>query len=231
MAIVKKYKYNWDNAHYVAGNHKMVLDIQRTARKNMTAFQKKVTELIGSKQFIVSQANVSQARSDLEKKFKYYRLSLYTFSMASLMEVMLSGNYREENISDIRQDIGKLTEEYHVLFEKSVSYLKDMSSSSLETNVLKGVGAVGKAFGGFLGSIPLIKETAAESFLKDGGNFLEKNANGMEAEAAVALETLGDPGTEVFMNKMRDMIRIYNHTEDICFDHERIYLVGEKATA
>ena len=38
MNIIKNYKHNWDNEHYIASNHKMVLDIQRTARKNMNSY-------------------------------------------------------------------------------------------------------------------------------------------------------------------------------------------------
>ena len=44
MDIVRKFKMSWDNEHYVASNHKMVLDIQRTARKNMLGYQKKITD-------------------------------------------------------------------------------------------------------------------------------------------------------------------------------------------
>lgn len=33
-SIITKYKYNWDNQHFVESNHKLVLDIQRTARNN-----------------------------------------------------------------------------------------------------------------------------------------------------------------------------------------------------
>lgn len=75
MNIVKKYKLNWDNEHFVASNHKLALDIQRTARKNMNAYQKKVNEVIKAKQFIVAQNKVNSTLVDLEKKFKYYRLS------------------------------------------------------------------------------------------------------------------------------------------------------------
>lgn len=63
MGIVRKYKMNWDNEHYVASNHKMVLDIQRTARKNMLGYQKKITEIIGKKQLIVAQTNVKHHSS------------------------------------------------------------------------------------------------------------------------------------------------------------------------
>lgn len=37
---------------------------------------------------------------------------------------------------------------------------------------------------------------------------------------------ISNPGTAVFVDKMTDMIQIYNHTEQICFDEKRIYLIG-----
>ena len=36
---------------------------------------------------------------------------------------------------------------------------------------------------------------------------------------------LSNPGTGIFMDKMRDMIQIYNHTSEICFDDKKIYLI------
>lgn len=95
MSIIKKYKDNWDNERFVSGNHNQVLTYQNRARKNMLGYQKKIVESIGKKPHIVTQAGVKQAFASLEKEFKYYRLSLYTFSLSSLMEVMLSGNFKE----------------------------------------------------------------------------------------------------------------------------------------
>lgn len=99
MSIIKKYKDNWDNEHFVSGNHNQVLTYQNRARKNMLGYQKKIAESIGKKPHIVTQAGVKQAFTSVEKEFKYYRLSLYTFSLSSLMEVMLSGNFKESYIS------------------------------------------------------------------------------------------------------------------------------------
>ena len=33
MNLIKNYKFNWDNQQFISSNHKLVLDIQRTARK------------------------------------------------------------------------------------------------------------------------------------------------------------------------------------------------------
>lgn len=38
--------------------------------------------------------------------------------------------------------------------------------------------------------------------------------------------TLHNPRTGIFIDKMQDMIRIYNHTDRICFDDKKVYLIA-----
>lgn len=224
--MITTYKHNWNNEHFIASNHKMVLDIQRTARKNMLSYKKKVAELLDSKKMIVAQAKVKSILSDLQKKFKYYRLSLYTFSMASLIEIMLSGNFKEAYISDIKTEIKKISLEYRDLFTKCSMYLEKMASGSVEANVMKGIGVASKAVGKFIGSIPVVKEGQVDEFLQDGGAHLKENAQDMQKNILESFATLHNPGTGVFMEKMEDMIQIYNHTDRICFDDKKIYLIA-----
>lgn len=224
--MITTYKHNWNNEHFIASNHKMVLDIQRTARKNMLSYKKKVAELLDSKKMIVAQAKVKSTLSDLQKKFKYYRLSLYTFSMASLIEIMLSGNFKEAYISDIKTEIKKFSLEYRDLFTECSMYLEKMASGSVEANVMKGIGVASKAVGKFIGSIPVVKEGQVDEFLQDGGAHLKENAQDMQKNILESFATLHNPGTGVFMEKMEDMIQIYNHTDKICFDDKKIYLIA-----
>ena len=224
--MITTYKHNWNNEHFIASNHKMVLDIQRTARKNMLSYKKKVAELLDSKKLIVAQAKVKSTLSDLQKKFKYYRLSLYTFSMASLIEIMLSGNFKEAYISEIKTEIKKFSLEYRDLFTECSMYLEKMASGSVEANVMKGIGVASKAVGKFIGSIPVVKEKQVDEFLQDGGAHLKENAQDMQKNILESLATLHNPGTGVFMEKMEDMIQIYNHTDRICFDDKNIYLIA-----
>ena len=139
MSIIKKYKDNWDNERFVSGNHNQVLTYQNRARKNMLGYQKKIVESIGKKPHIVTQAGVKQAFASLEKEFKYYRLSLYTFSLSSLMEVMLSGNFKESYISGIRDELQQMSDAYRDLFEESSHYLEKLSNSAVDANVMKGI--------------------------------------------------------------------------------------------
>lgn len=224
--LINNYKHNWDNEIYVRNSHKMVMDIKRTARSNMLASQKRVAELVASKKLVVGQGQVKSTLSEMEKRFKYYKLALYTYSLASMMEIMLGGNYKEEYITGIKDEIIKLSGNYRELFEKSSLYLEKLGGSAVEANVLKGIGTAGKAVGKFIGSIPLVKEGPVDEFLQVGGANLKKNAIGMEKQAVHQFAALNNSGTHIFVNKMEDMIQIYNHTERICFDDKQIYLVA-----
>lgn len=226
MSITKKYKDNWDNERFVSGNHNQVLTYQNRARKNMLGYQKKIAESIGEKQRVVTQASVKQSFSSLEKKFKYYRLSLYTFSLSSLMEIMLSGNFKESYISGIRDELQQMSDAYRDLFEESSHYLEKLSDSAVEANVLKGVGTAGNAVGKFIGSIPLVKEGSVDELLQDGGTHLKKKALNMEKDAVHRFSSIGNPGTRMFVEKMDEMIQIYNYTKQICFDDKKIYLLS-----
>lgn len=226
MSIITKYKFNWDNEHFVTSNHKLVLDIQRTARKNMNSYAKNVSGVLESKKFLIAHTKVNATFNDLVKKFKYYRLALYTFSLASLMEIMLSGNFKEENISGIRDEISLMSQSYRELFSKSSNYLEKMGNSTVEANMLKGIGSAGKAVGKFIGNIPLIKEGSVDEFLQDGGSKLKSSAIKMEEKAVKEFAIMGNPKTGVLIKKMEDMIQIYNHTEKIYFDEKVIYLVA-----
>ena len=213
MSIIKKYKDNWDNERFVSGNHNQVLTYQNRARKNMLGYQKKIVESIGKKQHIVTQASVKQSFASLEKEFKYYRLSLYTFSLSSLMEVMLSGNFKESYISGIRDELQQMSDAYRDLFEESSHYLEKLSNSAVDANVMKGIGTAGNAVGKFIGSIPLVKEGPVDEFLQDSGTHLKKSALDMEKDAVHRFASIGNPGTRMFMEKMDEMIQIYNRTE------------------
>lgn len=227
--IISKYKFNWDNEHYVASNHKMVLDIQRTALKNIRSYQKQVAALLEKKQYLVAQNNVESTFADMQKKFKYYRMALYTYSLASLLEIMLGGNFKEEYICTVKTEIEEFAMDYRSFFEKASIHLEQLGNGAIDTKLLKGLGTAGQAVGKFIGAVPGVRRGPVDELLQESGARLTGRATGLEEKAVHEFAILGNPGTSILTERMKDMVQIYNHTEHICFDRERIYLVGEPA--
>ena len=223
--MINKYKHNWDNERYIASNHKMVCDIQRTARKNMIAYQKQVAEELKSNPFLVMSTMVESTLKELVKKFKYYRLSLFIFSLASLNEIMLSGNFKEENIKASIEEINKNAEIYKNLFSDCSKYLEKLSNDSVKTNLLKGAGVASNAVGKLMGVIPLVKDTKADKALIEMGESMSGDAKEISKEIVQSFEEVRESGEKGIVNKLVDMNRIYNHTKEICFDKDNLYLL------
>ena len=232
--IISKYKLNWDNEHYVASNHKMVLDIQRTALKNMRSYQKQVSALLEKKQLLAAQNNVESTFADMQKKFKYYRMALYTYSLASLLEIMLGGNFQEEYISAVKADIEQHATDYRSFFEKASMRLEQLGNCAIEAKFLNGFGKASQSAGRLIRSIPGIRNDSvekirhsADEFLQGKGDHLVNRANVLKEKAVQEFAPLGESCTSIFTERMHDLIQVYNHTERICFDRNRIYLVGK----
>ena len=117
--------------------------------------------------------------------------------------------------------------DYRELFAKCSDRLEKMAGASIEKNLLKGLGFTGKAVGKFIGSIPVIKNGQVDEFLQESGEKLTENADNKESETVHSFSEISDPAIRVFTKKMEDIARIYNHTSEICFDEDKIYLMAE----
>ena len=224
--LIRNYKSNWNNEHFVSSNHKLVIDIKRTALKNMNSYQKNTKAVISKTDFMKFQGKIKSISGDLKKKFQYYRLSMYIYSLASFLEIMLSGNFKEEYIIGIKHEVEEYTEEYRCIFNEASKYLENLGREAIDADFLGRIGTAGKMLGNLIGTIPVVKEGPIDEFLQDNGRQIKKMADHMKSEAVHDFASLGNPQTNVLIEKMQDMVEIYNHTESICFDRENIYLIG-----
>lgn len=223
-STLQELKFNLGSDVFIQGHYELALAVKRTAEKNLQAYQKEATN-IKAKGIVVANANVNAAIKDMLKKFKYYRMSLYLFSMASFIEIVLLGNYREEHILKVKNDIEERSMRYRQIFDACSMYIEKIAGKAVEANVLKGIGNAGKALGGLIGSVPRIKEGPVDEWLTGGGEALKKNAQNIKGDMVHALSLVSDPQTGMFTEKMDVLNQIYNHTSKICFDQDRIYLI------
>ena len=224
--ILKKYKLGWDNEHFTASNHKLVLDIQRTARKNILVYQKQVAEIINSKKWFVSQSKVDDSLKDLLRKFRFYRLSIYGFALSALVEILLSGDFKEENILCAKEEIQEYSLGYRELYSAGSLFLEKLGNASIKANVMKGIGIAGKATGKFIEKIPVIKDGSVDEFLQGSGEQLQKQSEDLKKITIEEFAEISDPKTSIFTEQMEQLIQIYGRTQEICFDHTHIHLVA-----
>lgn len=106
-------------------------------------------------------------------------------------------------------------------------YLEKLSDAAFEKQILKGIGSASRTVGKLIGNIPVVKNGPVDEFLQDKGIRLRQSADSMEKDIVEAFAEISNPETSVFLEKMQDMIRIYNHTKEIYFDQKQIYLITD----
>lgn len=208
FGILAQYKFNWDNGHYTAISHKMVLDIKRTSLKNVRAYQKIVTGEIEKQLLFALRNDVDSALANLMNQFKYYRMSIFVCAFSSLAEIMLGGNFKEEYIAAVGAEIEELAADYCGFFEKASQRLEKLSSDALDTTILKGIGRAGKSVGKFFGNIPGIRNTSVDKFLQESGDGLVDKASVIEEKAVRRFADLGNPCTSHIAELMQNMTAI-----------------------
>ena len=221
---IREFKYNWQDKQYLANNHKHVMDIKRTAKKNMNFYKKQITDDILKNNIVVINQTMNSLLTELEKKFKYYRLSLYIYSYASYLEIMLLGNYQEDYLLTKKEELEALDNEYANNFDIALKFIQKNANKSLEGNLLKGIGTAGKAIGTLSEKVPLMKEKKVNEWFDEKGTNLSKSGDNIKNEFIKKFEEISESNTKTFINKVDDFNCIYNKTKGIYFDGKNIYL-------
>lgn len=226
MSTMREYKHNWNNEKYNQNHAMQALDIKRKAAQNIRFYKKQIADIQDESHILVGNSIIDSVNNRLQAALRYYRLSLYTYSLASFMEILLLGNYQEKNISEVKGTIENYSLEYREVFTSCSSYLGSIAKGSIEKTAVKGLGVVENTLGNFIGSIPLIKEGQVDEWLLKTASSHKEFAGEMEKGVLEQLASVSNPGTSVFVDKLDEMIRIYNHTEQIYCDDKKIYLVA-----
>ena len=225
MTIINKSKFNWENEKFITNNHKLVLDIQRTARKNANVYYKKIQDKVDNSQYTYTQYKLKNDMNALLKEFRYYRLATYTLALSSLLEIMLSGDFKKDNISCIKNELAQASLKYRDIYTKASTCLESMSKNSIETNVLKGLGEATSFFGKMIESIPIINQGPVDEMLVEQGASMKKSAHNWEGEIIEDFSKISNPQVKVFMDQMDTISHLYNDTKGICFDNENVYFL------
>ncbi len=218
---INDFRFNLEDEKYLVNNHKQVMDIKRTANKNMLFYKKQINDDLSKDKIFTTSTSMNSIIEDIQKKFRYYRLSLYIYSFSTLMEILLLGNYKSDYLLNKKNELDELDNEYSKEFDKALDYVKKNANKSLEGNVLSGLGSAGKAIGNLAEKV---KIKNVDNWLNEKGDSLKKSAQNIKDDFATKFDDIKESNSKLFINQIEKVDCIYNKTKEIYFDKENIYL-------
>ena len=222
--IITEYKYNWQDEQYVNNSHMQVMDIKRTAMKNIGFYQKQISEDLKKSGFVMTNKTINTNQGELEGKISYYRLSLYVYSFASFLEIMLLENFQSDYLQTKKEELTNLSDAYVKNYNEAYDFIKKEAGKSLEGNLLSGIGIAGKTIGNLAEKVQVIKEKKIDEWFNKNGEELKNKSQDMKNSFTRKFEEMGNPNIKIFIDKIEKLDSIYNKTKNIYFDNEKIYL-------
>ena len=224
--VLEGYKHNWDNEQYKTNHHIKILDIKQTAEKNIVFYQTQIATAIKKLPAIHVEQAVSSGVKKLTDLFRNYRMALYLFGFSSFLEVMLLENFREDYLNQVADKVQQYNEHYQNQFSKCRDMIKLYSSASVEKQVLGGIGNVSKTLGKLIASSPVLSKGPVDEWLQDSGEKLLKGKEAGAERTAATFDVEANIGNEMFISSIRSVETICNHTTDVLFDGDAIYLAA-----
>lgn len=218
---ISDFRFNLEDEKYLINNHKQVMDIKRTANKNMLFYKKEIKDDLSKDKLFTTNNSMNSIIEDIQKKFRYYRLSLYIYSFSTFMEILLLGNYKNDYLLSKKEELDELDNEYSEVFNNALEYVKKNANKSLEGNVLFGLGSAGKAIGNLAEKV---KIKNVDNWLNEKGNNLKQSGQNIKDEFATKFDDMRESNSRPFINQIEKVDCIYNNTKEIYFDKENIYL-------
>ncbi len=221
--IIEDYQHNWNNNQFCSNRENQILDIKRSAEQNILFYREMIEKKTKKQSFI--HIDTGKTLNDIQTKFRYYKLSLYIYTFASFLDIMLLGNFDSSYLNSIIEKIKKHSKEYDEFFKSSMELVQSYISSSLQSRALQGISVAGKFTGQQIAKIPdKDNKVKIDDKILAGSEKLKKyNENALD-KTLESFSSVEDNGITLFLNKISLINQLHNNSMSILFDSENIYL-------
>lgn len=224
--IVEDYQHNWNNEQYRTNREMQILDIKRDAEQNILFFQEMIEKKTNKKSFI--HIDTAKILSDIQNKFRYYKLSVYLYAFSSFLDILLLENFETGYLKSVTDKITLYSKNYDDFFQKNIAKIEQIVASSVQSRALQGIAVASKFAGEQIAKIPdKDNKIKIDDKLLSGSNKIDKYNEDSIAKTITSFTSVEDSGIKLFTDKISLINKMYNEPIRLIFDEKNIYLLQQ----
>lgn len=224
--IINDYQYNWDNSQFKSNRETQVLNIKRSAEQSILFYREMIEKKLSKQSFI--HMETSKTLNEIQTKFKYYKLALYSYSFASFLDIMLLENFDSNYLNSVAEKIKRYSLEYDEFYQKSLEGIEQYAKSSIQARALSGISIAGGFLGKQIAKIPdKNNKIKLDDKLISGTEKLDEFHDKSIAKTMESFTSVEDSGIKLFTDKILFLNKLYNEPVELMFDDKNIYLSSE----
>ncbi|MCH5196752.1 MAG: hypothetical protein J1F28_08555 [Oscillospiraceae bacterium] len=228
--IKENYKYNYDNEMVLSNYHNRVLGIKNDAQNDIEFYRVQISGKIKKKSLIPNLhvgINVDDKVKVVKAEFDNYQLAMYIYSFSSLLEVLISRNFKSEFLNNIVSQLENLSFEYLELYTACYNQINSDAESTVEGNILNGVAGAGHFVGNVLNKVPVVNKSGVGKLLTTAGDKLENIHSDKIEKTSKQFREIRNSMIAPFSDSIRKVDALYNRPLNVLMDSEYIYLQSE----
>lgn len=207
-----------------------VQTIGREARQDMLFYQEQIAQEMKKQQMFHSLQQARGMMANTVKSFQEYKLACYLYSFASFLDILLRKDFSARTLYAVKQKLGETAERYVQLYGDCHAQLEKYQKTSLETQIIGGIGSAARSVGRALESVPVLKRSTLNETLANAGDALDNRSREMLLKALDEFETIEDIGIHTFMENVETVDLMHNCPDGMMTDGEDLYILRTELT-
>lgn len=223
--VLNSYRFNWDNAQYKNNKHILVQQIRNDAEKAIIQHRAQIEGKFKSKGPIHIDKDVRDKAAAIRDELEEYRLSVYLYSFASFLEVMLLENFDPDYLAATAGKIEERSLAYRMLYTKAYDALESQADSSVRAVALGGLSGAMGFLGKAMEKTPVGDLTPIDEALQDASKGVGDFSRGVKHDMMRKITDARSSDVRPFVENIENVNRLYNEPTMLLADEDAIYVL------
>ena len=223
--IMDDYKLSCQNEQFCLSRLQAVLAIKKDAHKDILFYQEQIAAEL-KKQKGLHGAKASQNLIEaIAYQFAEYQLACHLYAFSSFLDVMLQGNFDPASIESVTGKMITMANRYEALYADCHAQMAKYQRSSIEAQIVGGIGVATKGLGNAIASVPVIREGPVDEVLISAGDSIGRFNRDTVRQKLQTFEVFEDNRMNPFIENLKSVNLLHNTENAMITDGTHLYLL------
>ena len=223
--ILEDYKKYPDNEEFLRLRNIEVQTIKREAQQDILFYQERVAKELKEQRLVHVAQQAQGMLGAIMSEFYEYQLACYLYSFSSYLDIMLHKSFDESMLQTTVHRMNEHANRYNELYQQCRKQIENYYQSSLDVQILGGIGNLAKALGNAIASVPVLKDGPVDDLLINAGQSLNDGNETTLQNKLAQFAPLEDNRMKPFMDNIHTLNVLYNEPKAMLTDGESLYIL------
>lgn len=227
--ILDDYKLNCQNERFCISRLSEVMSIKTAAYEDIDFYQNQIAAEL-QKQKALHGAKDSQGLMDsVAYQFAEYQLACHLYAYSTFLGVMLQQDFDAIAIEKATEKMVNMSARYEALYSECHAQIAKYQRTSIEAQIIGGIGAATKGLGKAIAAVPIIREGPVDEALISAGDSIGKFNRDTAQKKLESFEPFADSRMGSFIENIQTVGVLYNTENAMLTDGNNLYVLTATA--